>query len=69
MTTLEWILIAVVVVLVGIIVFLFILFKAGAEMIGPFVEVFGSFMPKLPDEEQKKKKKFTFRIFKSNNKH
>ena len=69
MTTLEWILIAVVVVLVGIIVFLFILFKAGAEMIGPFVEAFGSFMPKLPDEEQKKKKKFTFRIFKSNNKH
>ena len=53
MTTLEWILIAVVVVLVGIIVFLFFMFKASAEMIGPFVEVFGSFMPKFPDEEQK----------------
>ena len=68
MTTLEWILITVVVVLVGIIVFLFLMFKAGAEMIGPFVEAFGSFMPKLPDEEQKKKKKFTLNIFKSKNK-
>ena len=69
MTTLEWILIAVVVVLVGIIVFLFFMFKASAEMIGPFVEVFGSFMPKFPDEEQRKKKKFTLKIFKSKNKH
>ena len=68
MTTLEWILIAVVVVLVGIIVFLFFMFKAGAEMIGPFIEAFDSFMPKLPEEEQKKKKKFTLKIFKSKNK-
>ena len=69
MTTLEWILITVVVVLVGIIVFLFSLFKAGAEMIGPFIEAFGSFMPKLTDEEQKKKKNFTLKIFKSKKKH
>jgi len=68
MTTLEWILIAVVVILVGIIVFLFFMFKAGAEMIGPVVEVFASIMPNLPEEDKKKKKKFTLNIFKSKNK-
>lgn len=68
MTTLEWILITVVVVLVGIIVFLFFMFKAGAEMIGPVVEVFASIMPNLPEEDKKKKKKFTLNIFKSKNK-
>jgi hypothetical protein len=53
MTTLEWILIAVVVVLVGIIVYIMCLWY---KTVSPLI-------PKLP------KKNYTLKIFKSKNKH